>query len=222
MKVFSIILIILAGCITDTVESVPENTKPLVSKNVYEDCIEILSVNQIRKDESETCSFYAPYEVIDSATLVCADGWRSSSCGCDGGRGCCSHHGGYGTCDIRYRSASSPYGDAPRPVGCHVGLYFPEMFVGFINTIDDRCGIDPDQDKCIEFDALYLARGVGEHLLNVPTPKKEFLLDRFKSYGRIRDYLGISHEKFPSKYDWTFQNECEEIVNDYRAINESR
>lgn len=33
--------------------------------------------------------------------LVCADGWTGSSCGCGGGRGCCSHHGGYGYCDSR-------------------------------------------------------------------------------------------------------------------------
>jgi hypothetical protein len=34
-------------------------------------------------------------------TLVCADGWTGSSCGCGGGRGCCSWHGGIGGCDAR-------------------------------------------------------------------------------------------------------------------------
>ena len=30
--------------------------------------------------------------------LICSDGWAGSSCGCGGGRGCCSWHGGYGFC----------------------------------------------------------------------------------------------------------------------------
>ena len=37
------------------------------------------------------------YEV--QYNLVCADGWDGSSCGCGGGRGCCSHHGGIGYCE---------------------------------------------------------------------------------------------------------------------------
>ena len=37
------------------------------------------------------------YEV--QSNLVCADGWAGSSCGCGGGRGCCSHHGGIGYCE---------------------------------------------------------------------------------------------------------------------------
>lgn len=36
-----------------------------------------------------------------SYRLVCADGWTGSRCGCDGGRGCCSWHGGYGYCETR-------------------------------------------------------------------------------------------------------------------------
>lgn len=39
-----------------------------------------------------------------SYSLVCRDGWISS-CGCDGGRGCCSHHGGIGGCDVQYIDA---------------------------------------------------------------------------------------------------------------------
>ena len=36
-------------------------------------------------------------QVIHYAVLSCADGWISS-CGCGGGRGCCSWHGGVGQC----------------------------------------------------------------------------------------------------------------------------
>ena len=53
-------------------------------------------------------------QYLTTYRLVCADGWTGSSCGCGGGRGCCSWHGGIGYCQTNVREQAHTYYDGMR------------------------------------------------------------------------------------------------------------